>query len=86
MPGNPSVENEFMEVTYDTYLESRSAPVEVPRQSAAIPFIQFRIISPRKKHEAELKSHLQKLLNGVRRSNLFQSQCIIVDQVKAWET
>ena len=48
--------------------------------------IRFRIISPRKRYEVELKSHLQKLLNGLRHFNLFRSEWIILDQVKDWET
>ena len=43
--------------------------------------IRFRIISPRKKHEGESQSHLQKFLNGLCRRNLLQSQWIIFGKV-----
>jgi len=47
---------------------------------------RFKIISRRKKRQVDLKSHLQKLPNGVRCLNLLQSQWIIFDQIKGWLT
>jgi len=49
-------------------------------------FYQVHNYRPQKKHEVELRSHLQKLLNGLHRLNLLQFQGIIFDQIKGWLT
>ena len=53
---------------------------------AALFLLGSELSAPEKKDEVELKSHLQKLLNGLHCFNLFQSQWIISDQVEGWET
>jgi hypothetical protein len=58
---------------------------ETRHRYAALFQLGSKSSAPEKKHEAELKSHLPKLLNSLRRFNLFQSQWIIFDQVKDWE-
>ena len=53
---------------------------------AALFLLGSELSTPEKMHQVELKSRLQKLLNGLRRFNLFQSQWIISDQFEGRET
>jgi len=44
--------------------------------------IRLKVINLREKHEVELKSHLQKLLNGLHHPNLLPYQWIVFDPIK----
>jgi hypothetical protein len=49
-------------------------------------FYQVQNYQPQKNHKVELRSHLQKLLNGLRCLNLLELEWIIFDQIKGWVT
>ena len=47
---------------------------------------QVQNYQPQKNREVELRSHLQKLLNGLHRLNLLELEWIIFDQINGWVT